>query len=86
MAGGGLQTAAIDVEDLNEAQWNDIAATDQVVSVDPIPQPATGSRPRRRKRGQNPTAGGGVRKRGRPFGPPKFNLRFLPSQTPASWV
>jgi len=81
----GIQTAAIDVEDLNEAEWNDIPATDQVVSVDPISQPATGSRPRRR-RGQNTTADGGVRKRGRPPGPPKFNVRFLPQQTPASWV
>ena len=43
LADGGLQTAAIDVEDLNEAQWNDIPATDQVVSVDPISQPATES-------------------------------------------
>jgi len=34
-----IQTAAIDVEDLNEAQWNDIPATDQVVSVDPISPP-----------------------------------------------
>jgi len=47
---GGLQTAAIDVEDLNEAQWNNIPTTDQVVSVDPISQPAAGSRPRKRSK------------------------------------
>jgi len=76
----GIQTTALDVEDLNEAQWNDIPATDQVFSVGPI------SRPKRRGGGQNTTAGGGVRKHGRPPGPPKFYVRFLPTQTPASWV
>jgi len=62
--------SVIDMEDPNEAQWNDIPGTDQVAPVDSISQPATGSWPRRgRGRGQNTTADGGVRKRGRPLGP-----------------
>jgi len=53
-----LQVSCWNSDCLNE---NDITATDQVVSVDPISQPAIGSRPRRRRRGQNTTADGGVR-------------------------
>jgi len=86
VADGGLQNAAIDVEGLNEAQWNDILATDQVVSVDPISQPATGSRPRPKEKRSKYHCGWGARKRGRPPGPPKFNVRFLSPRIPASWI
>ena len=55
-------------------------------SAAPISQPATGSRLRSRRRFQNTTADGDIRRRGTPPGLPKFNVRFLPPQTPASWV
>ena len=85
----GIQPCAAVVEDLEEDQWNHIPATDQVVSVDPIPTLVpmlaltSGSK---KKKAQKNALKDGIRKRGRQPRPQKFCVRFLPPKTPIGGI